>query len=300
MTMPNDSITAAVMVGLIVLSAVSAVGAARRIRGKQQSESGRPAPTLVIAVVLVALAGLIYRMASVHGTWAPLRSHADGVLLMVGLISGIVVYTQAVGRLRGLELFAMPTTAILAGWGLCSTWWTFDQSQFTIRTAWSAVHITTVYFGLAAVAITAICGGLYLFVQRQLKRRDNPADRIRILGRTASLETIDRWLIGWGTVAFIMLTAIGILGGIDASAGESSLGEQWWLSGKFIGAVIGWLIFAALCHVRIAPQFRGRRAALLALVGFVTILTVTAVAFISAGARGSGHSPPDNSQVDQD
>lgn len=298
--MPNDPITATVMAGLIILNVIGAALATRRIRGKQQRKPGRSERAIAIAIMVISLGGLAYRMTSVHGMWAPLRSHADGVLLMIGLITGIIVYTQAVGRLRGLELFAMPTTAILAGWGLCSTWWTFDQTQFTIHTAWSAVHITAVYFGLAAVAITAICGGLYLFVQRQLKRRDNPADRIRILGRTASLETIDRWLIGWGTVAFIMLTVIGILGGIDASAGNSSLGEQWWLSGKFIGAVVGWLIFAVLCHVRIAPQFRGRRAALLALVGFATILTVTAIAFISAQPHGSGDSQPGNSQVEQD
>jgi len=166
-------------------------------------------------------------MAGVHQTWAPLHSHADGVLVMVLLIGGIVAYVQAVGRPAGMDLFGLPVIAGLAGWGLCASWWTFDQSQFSVRGWWGAVHITAVYFGLASAAMTAICGGLYLFVQRQLKRRDDPAGRIRLLGRTASLEAIDRWLVGWATAAFVLLTLIGVVGGIDASTSRTSMGEAW-------------------------------------------------------------------------
>jgi len=277
--------TTVVMAVLIALGIGGAAAALGRLRRRDVDRPGAIERALPWLIVAAAVGGLAYRMAVEYQSWAPLHSHADGVLIIVALLAGIVGYMQWVGRLRGMDLFGLPMIAVLASWGLCASWWTFDQSQFSIRTVWSGLHITAVYFGLASVAMTAISGLLYLFVQRQLKRRDDPAGRIRLLGRTASLEAIDRWMIGWATVAFVMLTVIGVVGGIDASTGQTTLGEAWWRSPKVVAAAAGWLIFAALCHVRFAPRMRGRRAALLSVAGFAMTVAVLAMAMTGNDER---------------
>ena len=69
-----------------------------------------------------------------------------------------------------------------------------------------------------------------------------------------------------------------LAGAIDASTSETSLGKAWWGQPKVIIALVSWVIFALLCHVRFAPALRGRRAALLGLAGFAMIVAALAMA----------------------
>lgn len=290
--MPHDPVTATVMASLIAMSLGGLTLAWRRMRLGGRPAANRIERALAAAIVLLAFGALAYRCLAVHGTWAPLQSHADGVLLIVGLVGSVVLYVELVGRLRGFELFGLPLMAVLSGWGLCASWWTFDQSQFPIRGVWHEMHITLVYLGMTAVAMTAVTGGLYLFVQRQLKRKDDPAARIRLLGRTASLETIDRWLLRWSSVAFVLLTLIIAVGVIDASISRTSLGSHWWTQPKVIVALAAWLVFAVLCHVRFTPALRGRRAAMISVAGLAIVLAVVAMSIAGSHARPDGAGPP--------
>ena len=63
--------------------------------------------------------------------------------------------------------------------------------------------------------------------------------------------------------------------------GETSLGERWFLNPKVLLACGVWLVYAIVLHSPINPSFRGRKAAVLSVVGFVLMIgTLVAVQFV--------------------
>jgi ABC-type transport system involved in cytochrome c biogenesis permease subunit len=70
-------------------------------------------------------------------------------------------------------------------------------------------------------------------------------------------------------VGFPMLT-FGIISGVIYA--QIVRGKFWTWDPKVIFAGITWLVFAALLHERLAVGWRGRRAAIMTIVGFLILL----------------------------
>ncbi len=285
--MPEDWITTLGMAGLTVLAAAGASTAIARLRRGAAKSAKRTERLATITAVLGSVGLGVYRAAVIHETWTPLETHVDGLLLLVALLGIVTIYLQFTGRLRGVDLFLLPTMAMLAAWGLCASWWTLRP--FNTAQVWNTVHIVSVYVGAAAVAAAAAIGALYLYVRRQLKRRDNPAEAFRVLGSLTSLESLDAGVVRSATVGFVLMTVALITGVITevSSVAPTALDPGWWYTPKVIGAVLAWAIYALLTHVRLASAFRGRRAAQLAITGFIVLLIVLAIAAALPGCRST-------------
>ena len=274
MSGPQDWITTAGLIAATVASAAACIGAVWRVRrggstGDLLSRSGVWAATVLCAAVFV------YRALAVHAGWVALESHVDGLTLLAAMLGVVIIYLRWTERLAGVGLFALPVLTLLTLWGVCASWWTFRY--FAIGGVWMAVHLFSVYIGTLGVATAAAAGGLWLYVNRMMRAPDHRAQRLRRLGRLGSLESIENTIVHAATVGFLLLTVGLATGLVIVTGGETALGPGWWYSTKVVLAAVVWAIFALLMHVRYVPEFRGRRAAVLSIVGFVLLIAVLGI-----------------------
>ena len=71
------------------------------------------------------------------------------------------------------------------------------------------------------------------------------------------------------TVGFPLLTLAIITGALWA---ESAWGRFWSWDPRETWSLVTWFIYAIILHARLVAGWRGKRAALLSMIGFLTIL----------------------------
>jgi ABC-type transport system involved in cytochrome c biogenesis permease subunit len=106
---------------------------------------------------------------------------------------------------------------------------------------------------------------MYLLQEYQLKNKKSSA----LGSRFPSLETLDRLnyiFLVWG---FPLMT-LGILTG--SLWARINWGDYWSWEPRQISSALIWLLYGALLQARMARGWRGRKAALLTIVGFVVVL----------------------------
>ena len=134
-----------------------------------------------------------------------------------------------------------------------------------LKTYWLPLHVSLAFLGNAVFALAFGVSLMYLLQEHQLKsKRTNLLHR-----RFPSLEALDRlnyvFLI-WG---FPLMTLGIITGSLWAGA---QWGGYWSCEPREISSAIAWLLYAALLQGRIAAGLRGKKAALLTIVGFAVVL----------------------------
>lgn len=142
---------------------------------------------------------------------------------------------------------------------------------------WLTIHGILSFAGEAALAMAFAAGALYLVQERRIKGKL----RVESLGRLPSLELLDEVNYRCLSIGFLLLTAGIITGAIWASG---VWGSYWSWQAKETWALITWLVYAGLLHQRLNAGWRGKRAATMAVLGFVLVLFT----FAGAGLMGSG------------
>ena len=147
-----------------------------------------------------------------------------------------------------------------------------------LKSFWLTIHICLTLTGYAALALACLGGILYLIQERQIKSKQF-GFFYRRLPSLSQLDTLNYWCL---TIGFPLLTAGIISGSLYA---QHTLGRFWNWDPKEILTIIAWLIYAVLLHERLAVGWRGRRAALLAICGFVVLI----VTFVGANLWLTGY-----------
>jgi ABC-type uncharacterized transport system permease subunit len=134
------------------------------------------------------------------------------------------------------------------------------------------LHISIALLGLAAFAVAAGVGVMYLLMERQVKGKHFGL----LFSRLPSLEfldTLNRRLVVWGFMALSITLATGAF-----FVAGSARGFSWMMDAKVIATVVAWGLFAGLAGARVFVGWRGRRVALLTMAGFALVL----VSFLSS------------------
>lgn len=126
-----------------------------------------------------------------------------------------------------------------------------------------SVHVVLAIFGNAAFALTFCVGLMYLLQERQLKSRHPGPVRL------PSLELLDEVGVKSVMIGFPLLTLALISGSAWA---EYSRGSFLTLHPREVWAIVSWLIYAGLLYARVSAGWRGRKAAVLAILGFCLVL----------------------------
>jgi len=173
-------------------------------------------------------------------------------------------------RLMVLGSFVAPVAACLLI--LSSTLPTAEVMVKPIfRSLWLPVHIGTAFVGNGCFAVTFVAAIMYLLQESQIKKK-----RLGTLyNRLPSLETLDSINHFALICGFTFMTAGMITGAIYA---QVALGSYWRWDPKEVCSLMAWAFYAVLLHERLAVGWRGRRAALLSLFGFLVLV----LAFVGA------------------
>jgi cytochrome c-type biogenesis protein CcsB len=208
----------------------------------------------------------------VHVVWLGTRTYHLGFLplysghdfsstLAAGAVIAILIFERLSQR-RDLGAFAMPVAVVLLAYA-----WTLPRTAAPLiqifNSYWLTIHIIVVVIAYACFAATFAASCLYL-----VRARTNS------IGNTTSaspnsLAKIDRIAYRVTFIGFTFMTICIITGAIWA---ESAFGRYWAWDSKETLSLITWLVFAAYLHVRYHRGWSQKKAAILAIVGFLTVL----------------------------
>jgi cytochrome c-type biogenesis protein CcsB len=149
-----------------------------------------------------------------------------------------------------------------------------------LQSNWLTIHVTTCFFGYAAFAVSFGISLIYLIQDRKATER---ASSSTWLPSGQILDEINYKSI---IIGFPMLT-LGIVTG--AAWANYAWGSYWSWDPKETWSLITWFIYAAFLHARFTRDWRGRKAALLSIVGFLFVLfTYFGVNYVLSGLHSYG------------
>jgi cytochrome c-type biogenesis protein CcsB len=161
---------------------------------------------------------------------------------------------------------------------------TFSSREITqlppvLQSLWLPVHASIAIMAYGFLAL-AFCGGImYLLQEREIKKK-----RFGLFySRLPSLDALDNLNSHCLAVGFPLLT-LGIITGTVWS--KQTWGTYWQWDPKETRSLVTWFFYAALLHQRFTVGWRGRRAAIMAIVGFSAILfTLWGVTYLLGGTH---------------
>lgn len=120
---------------------------------------------------------------------------------------------------------------------------------------------------------------MYLLQERELKSKRFGF----FFSRLPSLESLDQLGSHCLTAGFVFLTLGIISGSIWA---RQAWGTYWHWDPKETWSLITWFLYAAQIHQRFTAGWRGKRAAVMAIIGFSAVLfTLWGVTFLLGGVH---------------
>ncbi len=134
-----------------------------------------------------------------------------------------------------------------------------------LQSYWLGIHTVLAFLGNAAFAMAFGIGLMYLVQEHYVKSKRLGG----LFERLPSLQTLDEINYRLITIGFPLLTLAIITGILWA---ERAWGRYWNWDPREVWSLITWFIYAIVLHARLIAGWRGKRAALLSIIGFLTIL----------------------------
>lgn len=146
-----------------------------------------------------------------------------------------------------------------------------------LQSYWLGIHTVLAFIGDAAFAMAFGIGFMYLIQEHYVKSKHLGG----LFKRLPSLQTLDEINYRLITIGFPFLSLAIITGALWA---ESAWGSYWRWDPKEVWSLITWFIYALVLHVRLTVGWRGKRAAILSIIGFCAVLfTFFGVNFLLKG-----------------
>jgi cytochrome c-type biogenesis protein CcsB len=213
---------------------------------------GRGATGATLAVWVLLLEELAAR-AWLSGHW-PLTNRYEFALCFAWAILGIYLLLEISWKERRAGAFVLAVACFIAGYAV-----TRPEAMRTIlpllpalRSPWLQVHVLTAVVAYGAFGVAA---GLAL--ARLFERR--------LAGRLPAVEELDRAMGRSLALGFPWLTFSILSGAVWA---QNAWGRFWGWDVKETWALVTWLWYLMLLHLRPLPRWRGRRMAILLVLGF--------------------------------
>ncbi|MBT3256491.1 MAG: c-type cytochrome biogenesis protein CcsB [Deltaproteobacteria bacterium] len=133
-----------------------------------------------------------------------------------------------------------------------------------LKSNWLISHVITCFFGYAAFALSFGVSIMYLLKRLDTAEKDNRF--LRLIPSTAILDDLNYQMI---VIGFLMLTLGIITGSVWA---HSAWGTYWSWDPKETWSLITWLVYASVIHTRLVKGWKGKKIAILSIVGFACVL----------------------------
>ena len=194
-------------------------------------------------------------------------------------VAGVFLAVQLRFKLKVLGIFAAPLVVlIMAVASLLPAGSTQQAALF--KNFWLVAHVTAIFIGEAAFALACGLGVLYLIQENTIKTKRHRF----FFKRLPSLELLDSTGYACIVTGFTLLT-VGLVTGFVYA--RSVWGHFWSWDPKEVWSAVSWILYAVLLHERLTVGWRGRRSAIMAIIGFVLLVfTFLGVNLLLKGHHG--------------
>ena len=228
---------------------------------------GRRAGNIAMALTWLAtgllLVGLVLR-----GVWAGRVPWGNMYEFSLAWTLGILAVFLAVSTRRDIRWLGLPVVFLsLLSLGLAVTVLYTEAAQLVpaLKSWWLVIHVASAIICGGAFTVAAAISVLYLWRDRA-ERKGKVTGIVASLPDASRLDTLSYRILAF---AFPLWTFAVISGAIWA---ENAWGRYWGWDPKETWAFITWVIYAGYLHARSTAGWRGRRAAYISLIGFVSFL----------------------------
>jgi len=216
---------------------------------------------------------------TIHAGHLPVHNLRETLSMAAWAMAGLFLLFQSWYHLKILGAFASPVVAVIMIITIYLPAQTINPPA-AFNSLWLYFHIVTVFLGDASFALAFGAGIFYLVQEQAIKTKTHGF----FYRRLPSLEFIDATGYACIVVGFALLT-IGLVTGFAYA--KTVWGRFWSWDPKEIWSGIAWMLYAALLHARLSMGWRGRKAAIMAIIGFgVLLFTFFGVNFFLKGHHG--------------
>ena len=225
---------------------------------------------------LLTCAGLVLHAASVASRglsehrvpWGNMYEFIAAITCAV-----VLVYVLAAIRFRAyyLGLFVMVTVVLALAVDILVIYIPAGSLVPALQSYWIAIHVTAMIVAIGTYVFGAVVTVLYLLADRYERRvaAGQPSSAAGIMERLPASSVLDKLAYRAILFAFPAWTFAVIAGAIWA---DHAWGRYWGWDPKETWSFITWLVYAAFLHARATAGWRGRRAALIQMVGFACLI----------------------------
>lgn len=252
----------ALLIACIALFALGGVLSVMRIRrDSERLRIGSKISTWsAIAVGIGVIAWHATERTTGSSRWVPLDDNFEALLWLGLILALFVLYVQHTHPIGGLDWFIMPMVILLLiGAGVFGR----TMPHTYVSTSWSWTHRMFSYGGALAFVVAGAVGAMYLVANRRLRMKN-------MIGGPmfGSLERLEHVTLAAVTLGFALLT-VGAITGFVWYARDPTHSISRWKIGLTVSV---WVVYAFVLHSPINPRFRGRKAAMLSIIGCVLML----------------------------
>jgi cytochrome c-type biogenesis protein CcsB len=133
-----------------------------------------------------------------------------------------------------------------------------------LQSPWLIIHVVAAIIATGAFTLGGMASALYLIKERWPSARPGG-----YLNRLPSLAALDRVAYRTQAFAFPVWTFAALIAGPIWA--QHAWGKYWGWDPKEVWAFITWVVYAAYLHARATAGWKGRAAAIVALIGLATL-----------------------------
>ncbi len=138
-----------------------------------------------------------------------------------------------------------------------------------LKSPWLVIHVVAAIIATGAFTLGGMCSALFLIKQRWEEKQATGGRTGGYLARLPTLEVLDRIAYRTHAFAFPIWTFAALIAGPIWA--YYAWGRYWGWDPKEVWAFITWVVYAAYLHARATSGWKGRSAAIVALVGLATL-----------------------------
>lgn len=217
----------------------------------------------------LSIVGFIFHTANIitryiEGGHLPVTNMHEAASFFSWCVLVLFFFHEYKYRLGLLSAFIMPIVFLLM----------FSSSIFpreikalspVLQSYWFGIHVILAFLGDASFAMACGVGIMYLLQERFVKSKKLTG----LFQKLPSLQVLDEINYHLITLGFPMLTLAMITGMLWAN---TAWGTYWRWDPKEVWSLITWLIYALVLHLRLTIGWRGKKAAILSIVGFMMVI----------------------------
>ncbi len=227
-----------------------------------------------VSIVFTAFGGFAFHTGALGLRWLevgrfPLVIHAEVFSFLGWAIAGYFLLSGLSSRSQTLTSYILPLAIVptLIAAVLPSPAITPANFETFGDTLLFPLHATMIIFAYASFIITFLAGVIYMWQERELKHKRFGKSLLKL----PALDTCDEVSYRSMSIGFVTLT-LGIVSGLIWSGRHFGT----YLHGDPVEVLtlIVWFLYFFMIHYRVTAGWRGRRTAIIAIIGFVFVLFI--------------------------